>query len=1137
MSNPSRIVQAAALVAVLAATLIGVGRPGPAAAQPAPTPDDPVSRVRTDPATAVTLITGDRVVVTSTGTAVQPAPGRDRLRFHTYQSSDGRYVVPADAQPLIRTGVLDRRLFNVTDLISSGYHDAATARLPLLVEYAAAPADAARRDAGGLAGVRITRDLPAIDGAALTADKYAATDFWAAVTGTDPAAPGEATGPAGTLATASGLARVWLDGRRRLLLDRSVGQIGAPAAHDAGFTGAGVTVAVLDSGVDADHPDLTGKVARSENFTDDPDPADRIGHGTHVASIIAGSGAASGGANRGVAPDATLISGKVCESSWCTESAILAGMQWAATDQRATVVNLSLGGPDTPQTDPLEKAVDTLTAQTGALFVISAGNSGADRTVGSPGSADAALTVGAVDRDDTLADFSSRGPRTGDDAVKPDITAPGVGIVAARAAGTTLADPVDEHYVAASGTSMAAPHVAGAAALLAQRRPNWTAARLKAGLMASAAPRSGTGAYSQGAGRVDASRAVIQELISRPASVSFGRADWPHHDDPAIVEKVTYRNTGSKPQTLTLTVDAVGPSGRSAPAAMFRAGADTLTVPAGGTAAVTLTADTSVGGPDGYYSGHLVATGAGQRVVTPFGVHREVESYDLTFVHVDQAGVATDDYWTVAVGLDQPVDAMPWTSDGSGRVTTRLPAGRYGLSSVIQRQTGEQEYELAVLVRSNLRLDADRTVLFDARTARPVRMTVPESTARPALVDVSFQYRTPHAGAGIGVLADTFDGLTAAHEGGPSGAGEFTASIASQWLRPDGADGFADSPYFYGLSELFADRLPTGFTRHYRPRDLATVRHRFRGVSHGDRTDRLVFPGHGERDIGGWALVTPVELPSVRVEHYSVSSTSTWESSLEFGRAVDGQLWPEYTAVLVSPPSRHQPGKRTLDTWNLAPYGPVFPAVAGHGAWVSRRGNVVEVQVPMFGDAQGHPGGVVTETARTVLYRSGKLIGESPEPGYGWFPVPRAQADYRLEVSATHDVGDFSTSVSGAWTFPSGPVTRDQVAALPVMAVRFTPSVDAGNTAVAGRAMEIPFTVTHQPGVIGIGIRRPTVEASYDGGRTWQPADVRSAKAGWTATVHHPDRDGFVSLRASVTDRAGNTARQTIIQAYRIARR
>src|SRR5690606_16016887 len=122
-------------------------------------------------------------------------------------------------------------------------------------------------------------------------------------------------------------------------------------------------------------------------------------------------------------------------------------------------------------TEPQDQAVDQLTAQTGALFVIAAGNSGPNsQTVSSPGSADTALTVAAVDRSDRLANFSSRGPRRGDGALKPEIAAPGVGIVAARAGGAQIGDL----YTSSTGTSMATPHVAGAAAILAQKYPDWT---------------------------------------------------------------------------------------------------------------------------------------------------------------------------------------------------------------------------------------------------------------------------------------------------------------------------------------------------------------------------------------------------------------------------------------------------------------------------------------------------------------------------------------------------------------------------------------------------------------------------------------------------------------------------------------
>ncbi|MFD1325030.1 S8 family serine peptidase, partial [Micromonospora sonneratiae] len=329
-------------------------------------PGSPAGAARTGSGT-VTLLTGDRVTLTPSGaTSVRPANGREHVRFFVNRERDAVYVVPQDAQRLVGDGRLDRRLFDVRGLIRDGYHDAARDSLPLIVTYRPGVAGRAAATVSD-AGARVTRDLPAVGGSAVTLGKGRVSQFWAAV----------AVGPVAARTDMSGgIDRVWLDGKRRVSLDRSVSQIGAPAAHRAGFTGRGVTVAVLDTGVDDQHPDLVGRVADSRNFSDAPDLRDEVGHGTHVASTIAGSGAASGGKYRGVAPDATLFSGKVCESTFCMDSAILAGMQWAAVEKRAMVVNLSLGGTDTPEIDPLEQAVNTLTAQTGTLFVIAAGNDG-----------------------------------------------------------------------------------------------------------------------------------------------------------------------------------------------------------------------------------------------------------------------------------------------------------------------------------------------------------------------------------------------------------------------------------------------------------------------------------------------------------------------------------------------------------------------------------------------------------------------------------------------------------------------------------------------------------------------------------------------------------------------------------------
>ena len=177
----------------------------------------------------------------------------------------------------------------------------------------------------------------------------------------------------------------------------------------------------------------------SKNFTDSAGaPSDVHGHGTHTASTVGGSGAASDGAKKGVAPETQLLIGKVLsDNGGGSDSMIIAGMEWAVA-QGADVVSMSLGSHGAPAAcnDPMSSAAEELATTSATLFVIAAGNTGpANNTVSSPGCAPGVLTVGAVDRDDVPASFSSRGPTAVDHTLKPEIAAPGVGISAARRAG------------------------------------------------------------------------------------------------------------------------------------------------------------------------------------------------------------------------------------------------------------------------------------------------------------------------------------------------------------------------------------------------------------------------------------------------------------------------------------------------------------------------------------------------------------------------------------------------------------------------------------------------------------------------------------------------------------------------------
>jgi serine protease AprX len=273
-------------------------------------------------------------------------------------------------------------------------------------------------------------------------------------------------------------------------------------------------IAILDTGIDPHHPDVAGRIAATATFVGSVYYDDN-GHGTHVASTAAGNGAASGGLYVGVAPEADLYIAKVLAADGSgMMSDVMAGIEWAV-DQGAHVAGLSLGsnGP-CDGTDALSATCDAA-VERGVVICVAAGNSGPARSsVGSPGCARQVITVGASDDGDQVASFSSRGP-TSDGRVKPDICFPGVGIVAARAAGTAMGQVVDEHYTSASGTSMATPHAVGAVALLLQANPSLTPREVKELLMRTAR-NIGYEANAQGAGRADVYQAYLGEPSPTP---------------------------------------------------------------------------------------------------------------------------------------------------------------------------------------------------------------------------------------------------------------------------------------------------------------------------------------------------------------------------------------------------------------------------------------------------------------------------------------------------------------------------------------------------------------------------------------------------------------------------------------------
>jgi subtilisin family serine protease len=1059
----------------------------------------------------ITLLTGDRVLATTTEetpvSSVVPGPGRDGMSFSMTVRRGHVYVTPRDAAALVAAGTLDAELFDVTALARFGYDDAQRSSVPLIVTYRANAALAPAAAPMAIAGAQVTHALTGVDGVAMEVRKDAAADAWRALT--RPAAPGAA------LASRE-IKKVWLDGLLQPTLDRSVPQIGAPAAWAAGFTGKDVVVAVLDSGLDAAHADFAGKVVDARNFTSEADTSDRLGHGTHVASTIAGTGAASNGRFRGVAPDARLLIGKVCTPAGCPTSAILAGIEWAAIDKAARIVNLSLGGPDTPDIDPLEEAINRISAERGTLFVIAAGNEGDRQTIDSPGSAEAALTVGAVDRDDALAEFSSRGPRRGDGGIKPDLTAPGVDIVAALAAGTHLGEVVDGVYVRLSGTSMATPHVAGAAALLLQQHPDWRGDRLKAALMGSARRNPELTPFEQGTGRVDVAAAITRQVVATPASLNLGVAPWPHDDDAPVVRTVTYRNAGSAPVALQLAVAAQRPDGQAAPAAMFKLSASAITVPAGGAVDVALTADTRVKTSDGAYTGQLVATAAGGVAsAIPLAILREAESYDLSLAHVDRDGAPASDFQTTIARLDGSEEAeLLDVFSPDGKVVVRLPRGRYLVYSAITTTHGDAAHR-AILVQASLALTAASTVTFDSRTARPIRVSVPRPQAQLQFSAAGFRVVTP--------TLFTFSSFTFAPDeeaaigqvGPPGPPDELLAHVNAQLAERGPAGDFVNSPRFYALSWNQPGRFFTGFDKRVRNSELTVVHADYRAAGADQKGAKVAFP----INIGGFADTQSFTLPFQRTEYYSANAGG-WGQSFE----VTGK---QGLAAI----GHYRPGHDEHEIWSGAVIGPAFRTPPS----AIRTGDRLTGVLALLSDAAGHLGDA-NASGVTRLFRGSEKIGELRAPGRLLFNVDPAAATYRLETEATRTSPDvvLSTRVTAAWTFRSQHV--EQSTALPLLAVRFAPALDDRNRARAGAPLIVPVSVARMPEAPSSPITQLTLEASFDDGATWQRTLVLRRGSDAIALVLHPWNASFVSLRATAADADGNRVEQTVIHAYALRR-
>ncbi|WP_165985672.1 S8 family serine peptidase [Streptomyces sp. YIM 98790] len=1106
----------------------------------------------------MTLITGDQVTVGAGGqvAGIEPAPGRENMPFSIRSGEGSTFVVPLDAREPISRGIVDARLFDVTELSRPEYAAHAGDGVPVIVLYEEAPS---RAETGlfAAAGPEVRAELESVAGRALTLDAGQAAQTWEQLTGAEPAG-------AAARSLAAGVSAVVLDGLVQADLDTSVPQIGTPAAWEAGLDGTGVRIAVLDTGIDTGHPDLAGgRVIAERNFSGSPDARDRSGHGTHVASTAAGTGAKSGGRYTGVAPGAELISAKVLgDDGWGQISAIVDGMEWAV-GQGADIVNLSLGWYDTPGIDPLEEAVNRLSETSDALFVAAAGNSDTG-LLGSPASADAALAVGAVDSADALAGFSGHGGSESG-AVKPDLTAPGVGIGAAAAEGSVAEQegtPVMDGYTAISGTSMAAPHVAGAAALLKQQHPDWTGERLKAALVASATGLSDdSGVLAHGTGRVDLSRAVGQTVIVEETSLVFGTALWPHPEQEEVSRTLTYRNLGEEDVTLDLSVLGQGPEGLPEPEGMFSLSADRITVPAGGTTEVQAVVTPWHGRENpGDYGLLVTAAGDGQTVRTAGRITVEGETYEYTVQVLDREGdpvtgnVVVEGFRFPDTDADADADAgtgpsaaggtsgtLPaaWgtavsggpaaagggggsgggSAGGQEALTFRVPAGRYSVEVLAyepEESTGGMRRADA-MVLPLVEITEDTGSVFDARQAEPLGPTLFDENA--GLEQLYLHTVRPDGTVGTfftpGPLSE---GLHSLHVG--PAVPDAAAAVSAFWRNGD----TLYQRVFHQRGGFF-----TGLAEHVTAEDLAqvsfTLASAVPGAAGGLSVSALLASAESAwpEYLSSW-LSPPMDLPTTTTWYLGGGPDILWGAMLFQGHMADGELVLDghfYSA----PPRTFEEGGTFELTFGNGVFGPGAPS-ATDGVW--RYGDTLYAHLYPLADGAGNTEQSLAYEGTAALYRGGEEIWASAEPLHDldFGPLPEGEARYELRSVVRPDL-PVSTEVSTSYFFTSAHVPGDEGREIPVSVVRFSPELALDSTAPAHRKLRVPVTVHGAAAGGNLGSLR--VEVSYDGGDTWQEAAVHRGRI----LVDGPAPGGSVSFRSKVSDTEGNRTTQTIIDAYR----
>ncbi|MFG2775616.1 S8 family serine peptidase [Streptomyces sp. NPDC048350] len=1082
----------------------------------------------------VTLITGDKVTLRPTAkgrsaVTVHPAPYRDRgTSFRTLHDEGGIYVIPEDVTSLL-SGTLDRELFNVRRLIDSGFDDASTKELPLIVRGSDPLA--------AIKGERRSRTLASIGAVAVNVPKSTSSAFTAQYTSS-------------RKLSAEGLTKVWLDDKIRLTrteeskpssigapppthqsgasLDTYLERIKAPEAWSLGLSGEGVEVAVIDSGVDAKHPDLQGKVEAEANLTTDPTPGDGNGHGTHVASVAVGSGAQADGARKGVAFGANLLSAKVVtDNGEGLTSWVIAGMEWAAR-RGADVINVSLGGVPR-EDDPLADAVDALSSETDTLFVVASGDDTAgDFSVTTPGVAGSALTVAGNGYR-----LDGAGPAPYTYLAKPDLVAPAASIMGARAGGGTT-----QPYSAMTGTSPATAQTAGAAALLREQHPDWDARRVKTALTTAVQELEGQLPLNDGAGLLDVARAATDTVRLSRGNVDFAYLPYPDSSKPASRD-IAITNEGDAPQTFTVSDRANDLAGDTAPDNLVTSSVEQVTVAPGTTEVVTITLTPANGDPGPYDGFVILAEKGGPRRHLPLNFTIEAPRVTTSLKVLDRHGEPWAGGTVLLVNLNgkyQP-GGGGWglvNLDEQGRGAARMAPGPMTMMATVRTPAkGDEPESVALTGHSEIMVEEDRLVTIDARRARqlePARVEGARTEVASALIQ--FEQRDEKGYNLSTMLVATGDEVedrrvfleptTPARHG--------AAAFETRWRLFSDRGTHSRQADIYdlvlGSGPTIPDELRFVVSRR-QAETLARIESDYRSVLGSADTYVETVSAHSHSVNDSVALSYPLSVPQRRMEMATAREDTSWRQHVTYGTP---QI---FRARLVTPETVYQPGRRYSAVWFEAP----APAlIATH---LSDALNVGSAQI-----SDGiHMGGVDQEILGPQpikMFRNGKELTGAIG---GSFPTTPERALFRVEHTAhpVQEIFPMGRRVDTAWTFPSeGSVPGEPVRTPSILRLDYDPETISAGVVRPGRAITMKARIIAGTDQDGVGtVEKGTLQmwVSTDHGEHWSRLSVKAGHDRWfTARAHGLQlRPGdTVSIRAHGSASGQRGIEQTLIDAYQV---